>query len=49
VKDIMSVEMRVNGQKFRTIDVPESIGPWIARIISVVTMDRGSSVEIRIW
>jgi hypothetical protein len=49
MKDIMSVQMRVNGETFTTTDIPEAIGPWIARVLSVVTLGRGSSVDIRVW
>jgi hypothetical protein len=42
----MSVRVWINGQNFATVDTPENIGPWIARIFDVVKPGPGSSVRI---
>ena len=45
---LMSITVSINGQDFRTVDTPEAIGPWIARIFDVVRPGPGSSIRITV-
>lgn len=45
---LMSVRVWINGQNFATIDTPEAIGPWIARIFDAVRPGPGSSIRIEV-
>jgi len=45
---LMSIHVWINGQDYATVDTPEAIGPWIARIFDVVRPGPGSSINITI-
>lgn len=47
--ELMRMVVTINGKTYETIDVPEAIGPWLGRIMSVVRPEPHSSLSIDVY